>query len=87
MRTYCIILGPNPMTRVLIRRGRSSLVVQWVKHLVLVLSLLWLGSLLWLRGHPWPGIFHMPWAQPKEKRKKKKKKFVHRPIGRSPCEN
>ena len=28
----------------------------------LVVSLLWLGSLLWCGLDPWPGNFHMPWA-------------------------
>ena len=30
----------------------------------LVLSLLWLGSMLWHGFDPWPGNFHMPQAQP-----------------------
>ena len=34
---------------------------QWVKDLVL--SLLWLSSLLWCRFDPWPGNFYMPWVQ------------------------
>ena len=34
------------------------------------LSLLWLELLLWLRFDSWRGNFCMPWAQPKEKRKK-----------------
>ena len=41
----------------------SSLVVQRVKDLVL--SLQWLGSLLWCGFHPWPRNFHMLWVQPK----------------------
>jgi len=45
-----------------------SLVVKWVKDLTL--SLQQLGSLLWHEFNPWPGNFYMPWAQPKEKRKK-----------------
>ena len=32
------------------------------------LLLLWLGSLLWYGFNPWPGNFHMPWAQPKKKK-------------------
>ena len=38
-------------------QNRSSLVAQWVKDLVL--SLLWLRSLLWPGFHPWSGNFHM----------------------------
>ena len=30
------------------------------------LSLLWLGSLLWCRVHPWPGNFRVSWGWPKE---------------------
>ena len=44
----------------------SSLVARWVKDPEL--------SLLWLRFHPWPGNFLMPWAQPKQKAKSKGKK-------------
>ena len=33
----------------------------------LALSLLWLWSLLWLRFHPWPWNFHVPWTQLKKK--------------------
>ena len=33
---------------------------RWVKDLVL--SLLWLGSLLWRGFNSWPGNFCMPWA-------------------------
>ena len=39
--------------------------VQHVKDLVL--SLLWLGSLLWHEFNPWARNFHMLWAQPKIK--------------------
>ena len=35
----------------------------------LVLSLLWLGSLLWLAFGTWPGNFHMLRAQPKKIRR------------------
>ena len=42
--------------------------VQWVKDPAL--SLLWLGSMLWLGFDPWPGNLHMPWAWPKKKKKK-----------------
>ena len=44
--------------------------VQWVKEPVL--SLLWLGSLLWCRFSPWPRNFCMPWVWQKKKKKKKK---------------
>ena len=37
-----------------------------------VLSLLWLGSKIRCSFDPWPGNFHMPWAQSKEKKKKAK---------------
>ena len=36
---------------------QSSLVVHWVKDLML--SLQWLRLLLWLGFDLWPGIFHM----------------------------
>ena len=32
----------------------------------LVLSLQWLGFLLWHRFDPWPGNFHVPQVQPKK---------------------
>ena len=38
---------------------------QWVKDLVL--SLLWLGSLLWHEFNSWPRNFHIPWAWQKKK--------------------
>ena len=41
---------------------------QWVKELAL--WLLWLGSLLRHAFDPWPRNFHMPWVQPKRKKKK-----------------
>ena len=34
-----------------------------------VLSLPWLGSLLWHGFDPWPWNFHVPWAWPKNKTK------------------
>ena len=43
---------------------RSSLVARWVKDLVL--SLLWLWSLLWHGFNPWPGNFHMLQVQPRK---------------------
>ena len=42
----------------------SSLVVQWVKNLVLFFH--WLRLLLWHEFDPWPGNFHSPWVQPKK---------------------
>ena len=36
------------------------------------LSLLWLGPVLWCEFEPWPGKFHMPWGQPKKRKKKRK---------------
>ena len=47
----------------------SSLVVQWIKDLVL--PLLWLRSLLWHRFDPWPGNCHMlrEWPEMKNKQK------------------
>ena len=50
-------------------RVRSSLVAWWVKDLVL--SLLWLGSLLWRRFSPWPRTFCMLQAQPKQNKSDK----------------
>ena len=40
---------------------------QWVKDLVL--SLQWLGLLLWCGFDPWPRNFHMLEVQPKKKKK------------------
>ena len=40
----------------------------------LALSLQWLGSVPGCRFNPWPGNFHMPYVQPKKKRKEKKRK-------------
>ena len=40
---------------------------QWVKDLVL--SLQWLGSLLWCRFDPWPGSIHMLQSQPQTEKK------------------
>ena len=37
---------------------------QWVKDSVL--SLLWLGLLLWHGFDPWPRNFHVPQVQPKK---------------------
>ena len=36
----------------------------------LMLSLQWLGSLLWCGFNPWPWNFHVPWVEPKPKRYK-----------------
>ena len=47
----------------------------WVKDPVL--SLQWLGSLLWRGFHSWPGNFCMPQAQPKRKKGKKLKESSH----------
>ena len=33
----------------------------------LALSLLWLGSLLWYRFHPWPKNFYMPQSWPRKR--------------------
>ena len=49
---------------------KSSLVVQWVKDLVL--SLLWLGSLQWRVFDPGPWNFHMPRGVAKNKVKRKR---------------
>ena len=48
--------------------GRSSLVAQRVKDLVV--SLLWLWLLLWRRFDPWPWNLCMPRVWPKNKREK-----------------
>ena len=34
-----------------------------------MLSLQWLGLLLWHGFDPWPKNFHMPWLWPKKKKK------------------
>ena len=41
--------------------------VQQVKDLVV--SLQWLGLLLWSGFDPWPGNSHMPWAWLKKKKR------------------
>ena len=48
--------------------SRSSLVAQQVKGLVL--SLQWLGSLLWRWMDSWPANIHMVWAWPKGEKKR-----------------
>ena len=53
----------------------SSLVAQQAKYQVL--SLLWLGSLLWCGFDAWPGNFCMLPAQPKEKEKKNKEPLCY----------
>ena len=57
---------------------QSSLVAGCVKDLML--SLQWLGLLLWYTFDPWPGNFHMPSAQPKEGKKKNKNKKQEFPF-------
>ena len=52
-------------------KWRESRVVQWVRDPVL--SLQWLGSLLWHGLDPWPGNFCVLWARTKKKKKKKMK--------------
>ena len=47
-------------------------VAQWIKDPVL--SLLWLGSPLWHGFSPWPLNFHMPWVQPKKKKREKRER-------------
>ena len=47
---------------------------RWVKDLVL--SLLWLRSLLWFGFDPWLENFCLLSVQPKKKKKKRKKKSV-----------
>ena len=37
----------------------------------LVLSLQWLGSLLWILFDSWLRNFHTPWVQPKKKKRRK----------------
>ena len=49
--------------------SRSSLVAQRIKDLAL--SLLWLWLQLWRGSIPWPGDFHVLWAQPTPLQKKK----------------
>ena len=48
---------------------------QWIKDLVL--SLEYLGFLLWCRFSRWPGYFHMPWARPQKKKEKLMEKNMH----------
>ena len=48
-------------------RKRYFGVAQQVKDRVL--SVQWLGSLLWCRFSPWPGNFHVPWVWTKKKPK------------------
>ena len=55
-----MMVGPNDGIGAIKGGIRSSLVVQWVKDLVL--SLQWLGLLLWCRLDPW--LVHMLQVQP-----------------------
>ena len=57
-------IGDNA-SKIKIKKQRNSLVAQQVKDPVL--SLLWLGSLLWYRFNPWLGTC-MLW--PKKRKKK-----------------
>ena len=54
------------------RQSGTSMVVHWVKNLVL--SLLWFGSQLWCGFYPWPRNFCMLCVKPVEKKKKRKEK-------------
>ena len=47
---------------------------QWIKDPVL--SLQWLGLLLWHRFDPWPRNFCRPWAWPKKKKKEEAEGWV-----------
>ena len=58
---------PNSSEQVPPLSGSSPL-AQWVKDLVL--SLLWLRSLLWRRFDPWLRNFHIPPGQPKNRKEK-----------------
>ena len=40
----------------------------------LILSLFWLGTLLWCRFDPWTGNFCMLWAWPQKKKRKKERR-------------
>lgn len=53
-----------PKLRLMFRFGLmgSSLGALWIKDLV--------SSLQWCVFDPWPGVFHVPRAQPKRKKKK-----------------
>ena len=51
------------------RLTQNSVVAQWVKDLVL--SLQWLGLLLWLGFSLWPRHFHMAPMQPKKHKQKR----------------
>ena len=59
------MLFTNGFTSILKAHMREFPVAQWVK--ALVLSLKWLGSLLWCGFDPWFGNFHMPWLGPERK--------------------
>ena len=50
--------------------------VQQVKDLVLTLQ--WLGLLLWCEMGPWPGNFHMPRVRPKNQTKSKLNQKNHK---------
>ena len=56
------------VVRTQIKKDRSSPMVQWVKDSVL--SLQWLGLLLWHRFDLWLGNFHTPWVWSKKKKKR-----------------
>ena len=64
---FCLYCNINATLKTLLWH---SPVAQWVKDPVL--SLLWLGSLLWCRFDPWTRNFCILWAWPKKKKKKKR---------------
>ena len=55
---------------------QSSLVAQWVKDTASLPW--WLRSLLWYRFDPWPGNFHIPWVQPKQRERREWRKLRKR---------
>ena len=61
-----------PISKFKILLPQISLVAQQVKDWVL--SLLWLGLLLWHRFNSWPGKFHMLWVWAKQSKANKQTK-------------
>ena len=73
-----ILLGVSLVFKVNVPANHLHGVPWWLSGLrIPVLSLLWLGSLLWHGFNPWPGNFHKPEVDPAQKEKKKSIASAH----------